>query len=82
MQKPADLDHAQLSAFPNRTEPFFGALLAELHELLDVHDVDESTDSSNIAQTISSLNSSLVNIEISCKFDCRASSVHVVSSSE
>ncbi|KID60293.1 tetratricopeptide repeat domain-containing protein, partial [Metarhizium brunneum ARSEF 3297] len=36
--KPIDLDHTQLSVFPNRTDPFYETLLLELHSLLDVHD--------------------------------------------
>lgn len=59
-----DLDHAQLSVFPNRTDPFFGTLLKELHELLDVNDDEGSAPDKELEAMISSLNASLVSLPL------------------
>lgn len=54
------MDHTQLSTFPNRTEPFFGTLLGELHDLLDVHDNEETPPDTELEDMVSCLNLSLV----------------------
>lgn len=69
---PVDLDHAQLSIFPNRTDPFFKTLLKELHNLLDEYSKEETTSDSELDDVVSSLNLSLAStfdiMEAFCKW--------------
>lgn len=53
--KPIDLDHTQLSVFPNRTDPFYETLLLELHSLLDVHDGNDIKPEIYMESIVSSL---------------------------
>lgn len=57
---PVDLDHAQLSIFPNRTDPFFVTLLNELHNVLDEYSKEKTTSDTELDDVVSTLNLSLV----------------------